>query len=116
MPRDFLAFLNTFAWVMRWPSPSSPAVRALASSSATPKASPASTFCRNSATTAEWTRLVMVHLAVRQHRPEGIQADADIPRLRSARVPKSVPNGSYAKGLFGFFEHLRMGDALAFAE
>jgi putative ABC transport system substrate-binding protein len=31
-------------------------------------------------------------------------------------VPKSVPNGSYAKGLFGFFEHLRMGDALAFAE
>src|ERR1700730_5323025 len=84
MPRDFLAFLNTFAWVMRWPSPSSPAVRALASSSATPKASPASTFCRNSATTAEWTRLVMVHLAVRQHRPEGIQADADIPRLRSA--------------------------------
>src|SRR3977135_4001901 len=31
-------------------------------------------------------------------------------------VPKSVPNGSYAKGLFGFFEHLHMGDALAFAE
>jgi hypothetical protein len=31
-------------------------------------------------------------------------------------IPKSVPNGSYAKGLFGFFEHLRMGDALAFAE
>jgi hypothetical protein len=31
-------------------------------------------------------------------------------------LPKSVPNGSYAKGLFGFFEHLRMGDALTFAE
>src|ERR1700737_2462777 len=31
-------------------------------------------------------------------------------------IPKSVPNGSYAKGLFGFFEHLRMGDALAFAK
>jgi len=40
MPRAFLAFLNIFAWVMRWPS----------------------------------------------------------------------------QGLFGFFEHLRMGDALAFAE
>jgi hypothetical protein len=34
-----LAFLNTFAWVMRWPSPSSPAVRAIASSLGTPKAS-----------------------------------------------------------------------------
>jgi hypothetical protein len=31
-------------------------------------------------------------------------------------IPKSVPNGSYAKGLFGFFEHLRMQNALALAE
>jgi hypothetical protein len=31
MPRNFLVLLNTFACVMRWPSPSSPAARALAS-------------------------------------------------------------------------------------
>src|ERR1700738_3786173 len=37
MPRNFLVLLNTFACVMRWPSPSSPAARALASSSGTPQ-------------------------------------------------------------------------------
>src|ERR1700681_3054677 len=31
-------------------------------------------------------------------------------------IPKSVPNRSYAKGLFDSFEHLRMGDALTSAE
>jgi hypothetical protein len=31
-------------------------------------------------------------------------------------IPKSVPNGFYAEKLLGSFEHLRMGDALAFAE
>src|SRR6202040_713359 len=31
-------------------------------------------------------------------------------------IPKSVPKGSYAKGLFGFFEHLRMGYRLTLAE
>src|SRR3984893_9879471 len=31
-------------------------------------------------------------------------------------IPKSVPNGFYAKKLLGSFEHFRMRDALAFAE
>ena len=31
-------------------------------------------------------------------------------------IPKSVPNGSYAEKLLGSFEHLRIRDALAFAQ
>src|SRR6202048_2330938 len=31
-------------------------------------------------------------------------------------IPKSIPNGFYAKKLLGSFEHFRMRDALAFAE
>jgi hypothetical protein len=31
-------------------------------------------------------------------------------------IPKTVPNGSYSEKLLGLFEHLRMGDALAFAK
>src|ERR1700738_2858093 len=47
MPRNFLVLLNTFACVMRWPSPSSPAARAITSSLGTPKASSARASRKN---------------------------------------------------------------------
>src|SRR3981081_637972 len=59
MPRDFLAFLNTFAWVMRWPSPSNPAARALSSSLLTARALSRSAALKNFTTCASAGRTVI---------------------------------------------------------
>jgi hypothetical protein len=103
MPRDFLALLNAFAWVMRCSSPSSPAARAITSSSGTPMAPPASTSFRNSATTAGRERPVMACFP--QNRAVRTRAQAALPRHGAANVPGSLltERGQPVSSTFGAF-------------